>query len=133
MAILLFLHFMIIAVFLIRFFALRDQTGFHLGMNITMITGGFTGLITGAVLIDYFPFYFIAMTILSAVTGACVGAVNGLFYDSQSALTGLSNGLMMGLMGPMLGAAGDFSMIAVVLEAACIILMIFALSAVPKS
>ncbi|WP_404406145.1 hypothetical protein [Jeotgalibacillus malaysiensis] len=134
MATVLFLHIIITSYCLKRFFVLRDQTGFHLGMNIVMLTGGFSGLITGIVLIDYFPFYFVWMTIIAAVTGALAGGINGLFYDGQTGLTGLANGFMMGLMGPMIGAAaGGAAMLAVMLEAVYIFLLMLAFTTAVKS
>lgn len=87
----------------------------------------------GIVLIDYLPFYFVWVTIIAAVAGALTGGVNGLFYDGQTALTGLANGLMMGLMGPMIGAAaGGTVMLPIMLEMAYIFLSATALIAAGK-
>ncbi|MDZ5710820.1 hypothetical protein [Jeotgalibacillus haloalkalitolerans] len=134
MALILFLHIAITAYCLKQFFKLRDQTGFHLGMNIAMLTGGFSGLITGMVIIDYFPFYFVFLTLVAAVAGGLTGAVTGLFYDGQTALTGLSNGFMMGLMGPMIGAAaGGLTILPVMLEIIYVCLIALALTSVVKS
>ncbi|MFC4354226.1 hypothetical protein ACFO0S_03955 [Chryseomicrobium palamuruense] len=134
MAFILFLHVGITAYCLKQFFTMRDQTGFHLGMNIAMLTGGFFGLMTGIVFIDYFPFHFVLLTMVAAVAGAFTGAVTGLFYDIQTALSGVSNGFMMGLMGPMIGsAAGGFLMLPVMLEIVYLFLTVLALTSVAKS
>lgn len=134
MAAILFMHIVVTACCLKQFFALRDQTGFHLGMNIAMLSGGFSGLMTGIVLIDYFPFYFVWITVIAAIAGALIGGVNGLFYDGQTALTGLANGFMMGLMGPMLGAAaGGSAMLPFILEIIYVFIAGLALTAAFKS
>lgn len=134
MAFILFLHVVITVYCLKQFFTVHDQTGFHLGMNIAMLTGGFSGLMTGIVFIDYFPFHFVLITMGAAAIGAFTGGVTGLFYDVQTALSGVSNGFMMGLMGPMIGsAAGDFLMLPVMLEIVYLFLTVLALTSVAQS
>jgi hypothetical protein len=81
--------------------------GFQLGMNISIIAGGFTAVSTGIVLIMIYPFFYTSVTILSVLIGLIAGGAFGLLFDYQTALTGYVNGLMMGLMGPMVGALID--------------------------
>ncbi|WP_409254174.1 hypothetical protein V1502_09825 [Bacillus sp. SCS-153A] len=81
--------------------------GFQLGMNISIIAGGFTAVSTGIVLIMVYPFFYTSVTILSVIIGLLTGGFYGMLFDYQTALTGYVNGLMMGLMGPMVGALID--------------------------
>ncbi|WP_456271054.1 hypothetical protein [Bacillus sp. AK031] len=81
--------------------------GFQLGMNISIIAGGFTAVSTGIVLIMIYPFFYTSVTILSVLIGLIAGGAFGLLFDYQTALTGYVNGLMMGLMAPMVGALID--------------------------
>ncbi|OMP66997.1 hypothetical protein [Domibacillus epiphyticus] len=90
--------------FYIYVFRKKKLIGFQLGMNISNVMGGMTALLSGIVLIWQFPFHFTAITILSALTGALTGALFGLLFDYQTFITGLTNGLMIGIMSPMLGA-----------------------------
>lgn len=82
----------------------RKLISIHLGMNISMALGGLVGLATGIFLILQYPFHFTAITMAAALTGMGAGALFGVLFDYQTMLTGLINGMMMGLMAPMLGA-----------------------------
>nr|AAB06483.1 MnxA [Bacillus sp. (in: firmicutes)] len=73
-------------------------------MNISITAGGFTAVSTGILLIMVYPFFYTSVTLLSVIIGLLTGGVFGMLFDYQTALTGYVNGLMMGLMGPMVGA-----------------------------
>lgn len=95
------LVFIMLYVFMSRY---RKVVGFHLGMNIAMVTGGMLSLSVGVLLMVQYPFHFIAITFLSTILGMVAGGIFGALFDYQTMLTGLSNGLMVGIMAPMLGA-----------------------------
>ncbi|WP_246942910.1 hypothetical protein [Bacillus pinisoli] len=78
-------------------------------MNISMIAGGMVAITTGVLLIAQFPLQFAPVTIVTAILGMVVGGVFGALFDYQTMLTGWANGLMMGLMAPMVGAVTDGS------------------------
>ncbi len=90
-------------------FRIRRLIGFQLGMNISMIAGGMVAITTGVLLIAQFPLQFAPVTIVTAILGMVVGGVFGALFDYQTMLTGWANGLMMGLMAPMVGAVTDGS------------------------
>jgi len=81
--------------------------GFQLGMNIAITAGGFMAISTGIILIMVYPFFYTSVTILSVLISLLVGGFFGILFDYQTALTGFVNGVMMGLMGPMVGALID--------------------------
>ncbi|WP_456276900.1 hypothetical protein [Bacillus sp. AK128] len=87
----------------------RRLIGFQLGMNISMIAGGMIAISTGVLLIAQFPLQFAPVTIATSILGMIVGSAFGLLFDYQTMLTGWANGLMMGLMAPMIGAVTDGS------------------------
>ena len=82
----------------------RKLIGFQLGMNIAMVIGGLTALCTGILLISQYPFYFTPITMVSTFVGLTIGGVFGALFDYQTSLTGFANGVMMGMMAPMIGA-----------------------------
>jgi hypothetical protein len=82
----------------------RKLIGFQLGMNISILMGGVTALCTGVLLISQFPFSFTMVTIISTVAGMAAGGAYGALFDYQTLLTGYANGLMIGLMAPMIGS-----------------------------
>jgi hypothetical protein len=82
----------------------RKLIGFHLGMNIAMALGGLVALSTGIFLIFQYPFHFTAITMVATLGGMGAGSLFGALFDYQTMLTGLINGMMVGLMAPMLGA-----------------------------
>ncbi len=83
---------------------IRKLIGFQLGMNIAMVVGGLAALSTGILLILQFPLYFTPVTIVSTFVGMSIGTLFGLLFDYQTALTGFTNGVFMGVMAPMIGA-----------------------------
>ena len=89
----------------------RKLIGFHLGMNIAMITGGGLAFVTGVILINQFPLHYIEITIVATFIGMMIGSICGGLFDYQTLLTGYMNGLLMGLMAPMVGAAASDSLI----------------------
>jgi hypothetical protein len=82
----------------------RKLIGFQLGMNISILMGGVSALCTGVLLISQFPFSFTMVTIISTVAGMAAGGAYGALFDYQTLLTGYANGLMIGLMAPMIGS-----------------------------
>ncbi|TFE00144.1 hypothetical protein [Jeotgalibacillus sp. R-1-5s-1] len=112
----------------------RDRTGYHLAMNVAMLTGASTGIIMGIGLMALFPFHFVLVTILSACLGACAGLINGWFYDQQTGFSGLSSGFMAGLMGPMLGASTGYDILFVWgIEMLYLMLLVVAILMIPRS
>ncbi|WP_102027563.1 hypothetical protein [Salirhabdus sp. Marseille-P4669] len=92
-------------------YRIRKLIGFQLGMNMSMIAGGFLAIVTGVILIYQYPFHFAIVTIVTTVIGFTVGALFGALFDYQTMLTGYATGLMMGIMSPMVGAAAKNSML----------------------
>jgi hypothetical protein len=87
----------------IYLFRKKKLIGFQLGMNISQVMGGIAALLSGILLILQFPFHFTPITIISTVIGVVVGASFGLLFDYQTFITGLTNGMVVGLMAPMIG------------------------------
>lgn len=92
-------------------YKIRRLTGFQLGMNISMLMGGFGAIATGVILIYQFPLKFVSITIITALIGFVIGSLFGGLFDYQTLLTGYLNGLMMGIMAPMVGAAAKNSIL----------------------
>ena len=90
---------------------MRKLIGFHLGMNISMVMGGMAALVFGILLITHFPFHFTYITLISAIVGGTVGTLFGLLIDYQTFVTGLTNGLIVGLMAPMIGTVMEMRML----------------------
>ncbi|RBW70869.1 hypothetical protein DS031_04900 [Bacillus taeanensis] len=90
-------------------FQTRKLIGFQLGMNIANMAGGFFAVAAGVLLIYQFPLKFVTVTIVTTLCGMIVGALFGGLFDYQTLLTGYANGLMMGIMAPMVGAAAQNS------------------------
>ena len=78
-------------------------------MNIAMVAGGGIAIGTGVILINQFPLHFMEITIISTFTGMIIGSLFGGLFDYQTLLTGYINGLLMGIMAPMVGAAASGS------------------------
>ncbi|WP_052455587.1 hypothetical protein [Bhargavaea cecembensis] len=89
----------------------RKRVGFHLGMNISLATGGMAALLFGVLLINQYPFHFTYITILSALVGMAAGALFGRLFDYQTFVTGLTNGIVAGLMAPMIGTVVDMPLL----------------------
>lgn len=114
---LLYINFFILLGSYVYFFKRRKLIGFHLGMNIAMVAGGSASIGTGVILINQFPFHFLEVTVITTITGIFAGSVFGGLFDYQTLLTGYINGLMMGIMSPMIGAAASGSMFVIFIEA----------------
>ncbi|WP_175638920.1 hypothetical protein [Metabacillus schmidteae] len=108
---LLYGNLLLLAITYLYLFHIRKLIGFQLGMNITNMAGGFITIVTGVILIYQFPMQFVAVTIVTTMIGMIVGALFGGLFDYQTLLTGYANGLMMGLMAPMIGAVAKNSVI----------------------
>jgi hypothetical protein len=89
---------------------IRHLIGFQLGMNLANLAGGFLAIVSGVIMIYQFPLKYVAVTIIATLLGMVVGGLVGGLFDYQTLLTGYINGLMMGLMAPMVGAAAKGSM-----------------------
>lgn len=85
----------------------KKLIGFHLGMNIAMVAGGGMALGTGIIFINLFPLYYLEATLAAVIIGSFTGIFFGNLFDYQTLLTGYINGLMMGVMAPMVGAAAS--------------------------
>jgi hypothetical protein len=85
----------------------RKQIGFHFGMNIAMVAGSGMALGTGIIFINLYPLYFLEATLFAVLIGSLTGIFFGSLFDYQTLLTGYINGLMMGIMAPMVGAAAS--------------------------
>lgn len=109
--ILLYGNFIVAFICYIYLFNRRKLIGFHLGMNIAMVTGGGLAILTGVLLINRFPLHYLEITIATTLTGMIVGSLFGGMFDYQTLLTGYINGLLMGIMAPMVGAATSDSII----------------------
>lgn len=83
--------------------SIKKRIGFQLGMNISMVMGGMLAFLSGILLILQFPFHFTLITITSTLIGIVTGALFGLLFDYQTFVTGLTNGMVIGLMSPMIG------------------------------
>jgi hypothetical protein len=108
---LLYGNILLIALAYMYFYKLRKLIGFQLGMNITNVAGGFSAVITGVILIYQFPLRFVLVTIFTTLVGMLIGALYGGLFDYQTLLTGYGNGLMMGIMAPMIGAAAKSNIV----------------------
>lgn len=84
---------------------------YHLGMNLAMTSSGVMGIAVGTLLGYAFPAHYALMTILATLLAMGVGAVFGALVDYQTLLSGVSGGLMAGIMGPMIGVIADLSLV----------------------
>ncbi len=104
---LLFIDVLLYSVFFVYAFRKKKLIGIQLGMNISQVMGGTAALLSGIVLVLEFPFHFTLITVVSTITGILTGALFGLLFDYQTFLAGLTNGMIAGLMAPMIGSALD--------------------------
>ena len=82
-----------------------------MGIDIANLVGGFVALVSGVILIYQFPLKFVLVTIITTIIGMLVGGLFGRLVDYPTLLMGYANGLMMGIMAPMVGAAAQRSMV----------------------
>ena len=78
--------------------------GLSLGMNLAMAMSLFFSLFLSFVLMETFPFYYVQIVCVTTLLSMLVGGLFGGLKDEQTILSGLANGMIMGLMSPM--AAG---------------------------
>ncbi|MBE4909407.1 hypothetical protein IMZ08_15250 [Bacillus luteolus] len=97
-------NFLITTIIYLYIFRIRKLIGFQLGMNISILVGGMMGIASGVLLVSMYPFHFATVTIVSTLIGMGIGALFGALFDYQTLLTGFINGMMMGIMAPMIGA-----------------------------
>ncbi|CAM4132272.1 hypothetical protein [Lederbergia lenta] len=108
---LLCINILLIGLTYLRLHNMRKQIGFQLSMNMANLAGGIVAFITGVILIYQFPLKFVLVTIISTLVGMLVGGIFGRLFNHQALLTGFINGLMLGIMAPMVGAAAQNSFI----------------------
>ncbi|MBM6618203.1 hypothetical protein JR050_11090 [Bacillus sp. RD4P76] len=111
LSVLLFINFILLSFLFLYLSKIRKLIGFQLGMNITMMAGGFFSISAGVILIYQYPLKFVYVTIGTTVIGMVIGAIFGSLFDYQTLLTGYINGLMMGVMAPMIGAVAQNNLI----------------------
>lgn len=109
LGLLLFANIMLISFVYVYLIKVRKLIGFHLGTNLATMLGGSLAIVTGVILIYQFPLQFVFVTMVTTLLGMSVGALIGALFDYQALLTGYANGLMMGIMSPMVGAAAKNS------------------------
>lgn len=84
---------------------------YHLGMNIAMTSSGVMGIAVGTLLGYAFPAHYSAITIVTTTLAIIIGAIFGALVDYQTLLTGVSSGLMAGIMGPMIGVVANLPLV----------------------
>ena len=89
--------------FYVYLLKIKKIIGFQLGMNISVVMGGMAALLSGILLIMQYPFHFTLITIVSTLVGLTAGALFGWLFDYHAMLMGLTNGMIVGLMAPMIG------------------------------
>lgn len=82
----------------------KKSMGLSLGMNTAMAMTLFFSLFLSYLLMEKFPFHYVQIICVTTLSTMLVGGVFGGLKDEQTIITGLANGVMMGLMAPM--AAG---------------------------
>lgn len=113
----LFLTIVLISYFVVCFvsyrylYRIRNLIGYHLGMNLAMLSSGVMGIATGTVLGYAFPAHYTLITIAATAIAILIGAIFGALVDYQTLLSGVSGGLMAGIMGPMIGVIADFGLL----------------------
>ncbi|WP_078544049.1 hypothetical protein [Litchfieldia alkalitelluris] len=111
----------------------RKLIGFHLGMNISMVAGGGIAIATGMILINQFPLHFFEVTVAATLIGIVTGSLFGALFDYQTLLTGYINGLMMGIMSPMIGAAINDMIIILLVETAILVTFVLLILSAKKT
>ena len=112
------LVFILVSYFLVCFVSysvllkVKYLISYHLGMNIAMTSSGVMGIAVGTVLGFAFPAHYTEITIITTLLAIIIGAIFGALVDYQTLLSGVSMGLMAGIMGPMIGVVADLGLIA---------------------
>lgn len=81
---------------------LRNLIGYHLGMNISMTVSTVSAIAFGGLWGLQFPYYATWVTIIVTIFSMVVGMFFGALVDYQTIVTGVSGGIMAGLMSPMI-------------------------------
>lgn len=103
----------------------RKIIGFHTGMNIVMSISGFFSLLIGFILISFYPYSFLEITMVTMIIGGIAGGLFGGLFEYQTFLMGTVNGLMTGLMAPMIGSVIQQEMFLYSLQALFLFLLLF--------
>lgn len=80
----------------------RAQISHHLGMNISMTISMVCALSFGALWGLQYPQYSSWVTIAATMLSMLAGFIFGRLIDMQTIITGITSGMMTGLMGPMI-------------------------------
>lgn len=127
-------NFVVALLLYIFIFQRRKVMDLQLGINISIVAGGMIALTTGVLLIFQYPFHYTLITIIATLLGIGVGGVFGALFDYQTFLTGLVNGLMLGLMAPMIGAIiTDQILFIIVIEGFFLLVITMIIIAIKKS
>lgn len=89
----------------------KNLIGYHLGMNIAMLSSGVIGISVGTVLGYAYPEHYTVITIVATLIAIIVGVLFGSLVDYQTLLSGVSGGMMAGIMGPMIGMVADLGLL----------------------
>lgn len=89
----------------------KNLIGYHLGMNLAMLSSGVVGISVGTLLGYAYPEHYTMITVIATVIAIIVGALFGALVDYQTLLSGISGGIMAGIMGPMIGMVADFGLL----------------------
>lgn len=112
----------------------KKLIGFQLGMNISIVMGGMVALLSGVLLIQQYPFHFTWITIISTLSGMMTGAFYGILFDYQTFVTGLTNGVLVGVMSPMIGTVIDMPFIFICfIHVVFVIILITILTSIRRS
>ncbi|MCM3782135.1 hypothetical protein M3231_04065 [Neobacillus mesonae] len=91
-----------IAVGFIYLKKLKNLIGYHLGMNISMTISTVSALSFGALWGFQYPQHAGWVTIFATIAAMVIGLIFGTLVDYQTIVTGVTSGMMAGLMGPMI-------------------------------
>lgn len=111
--IILFISYLVVCFISYSFlFKVKNLIGYHLGMNLAMLSSGIMGITVGTLLGYAYPTNYTAITIVATLTAIVVGALFGSLVDYQTLLSGVTSGIMAGVMGPMIGVMADLDLLA---------------------
>ncbi|MFI2859164.1 hypothetical protein ACH6EH_18870 [Paenibacillus sp. JSM ZJ436] len=81
---------------------LKNLIGYHLGMNISMTISTVSALSLGPLWAFQFHHHSSWITMIVTLAAMTIGMLFGALVDYQTVVTGISSGIMAGLMGPMI-------------------------------
>lgn len=105
LAILLYVNVVLIGLLYIAIKNYRHLFQFHDRVTVVTLISGFIAMICGVIFIYQFPFHYVNVTIAATLVGIIIGIIFGSIFRDETILTGMTHGMMMGLMAPMIGAA----------------------------